>query len=131
LNSVCTKSFKPRKLKLAASKKKLTNASGLGAMLEAFDASQLASVFAKGLPERKSNRSKGSYRLGLTQLASFLYGHDCIDDLIEFKTDPLLATPMKVETVLPRTMGNFLRDFSTKNISSLNTDSHSPFKFSN
>jgi len=78
-------------------------------MLEAFDASQLASVFAKGLPKRKSNRSKGSYRLGLTQLASFLYGHDCIDDFIVFKTNPLLATLMKGETVLPRTMGNFLR----------------------
>ena len=120
LTSVSTKSFKPRKLKLVASKKKLTNASGLGSMIESFDDSSLASVFSKCLPERKSNRSMGSYRLGLTQLASFLYGHDCIDDLIEFKTDPLLAAIMRGETVLPRTMSNFFRDFSVQNINALN-----------
>lgn len=62
----------------------------------------------------------GSYRLGLIQLASFLYGHDCIDDIIEFKTDPFLKAVFRDETVLPRTMGNFLRDFSLNNINSLN-----------
>ena len=90
MTSSCTKSFKPRKLKLVASKKKLTNASGLGAMIEGFDSSLLSTSFSQCLPERKSNRSMGSYRLGLIQLASFLYGHDCIDDIIEFKTDPFL-----------------------------------------
>ncbi|RLD02517.1 MAG: hypothetical protein DRI65_14775, partial [Chloroflexota bacterium] len=116
----CTTSFTPRKLNLVASKKKLTNASGLGALIESFDSSLLSAEFSKTLPARKSNRSQGSYRLGLTQLASFLYGHDCIDDLIEFRTDPLLAHVMRGETVLPRTMGNFLRDFNVQNINSLN-----------
>jgi len=118
--SSCIKSFKPRKLKLVASKKKLTNASGLGMLIESFDSSS-GSGFSHCLPERKSNRSMGSYRLGLTQLSSFLYGHDCIDDIIEFKTDPLLKTVMRGETVLPRTMGNFLRDFSSQNLKALNT----------
>lgn len=112
--------FTPRKIKLVASKEKLTNAAGLGTMVEAFDESPLALKFADCLPERLSNRSKGSYRLGLIQLSSFLYGHDCIDDLIEFRQDPMLEAVMKGETVLPRTMGNFLRDFSTANIESLN-----------
>lgn len=112
--------FKPRKIKLLASKEKLTNAAGLGTMIEAFDESALSSKFADCLPERLSNRSKGSYRLGLIQLSSFLYGHDCIDDLIEFKQDPNLEAVLKGETVLPRTMGNFLRDFSDKNIADLN-----------
>lgn len=112
--------FKPRKIKLLASKEKLTNAAGLGTMVEAFDESALSSKFADCLPERLSNRSKGSYRLGLIQLSSFLYGHDCIDDLIEFRQDPNLEAVLKGETVLPRTMGNFLRDFSDKNIADLN-----------
>jgi len=120
MTSSCTTSFKPRKLKLVASKKKLTNASGLGAMIEGFDSSTLSNSFSKCLPERNSNRSKGSYRLGLIQLSSFLYGHDCIDDIIEFKTDPFLEAIMCGETVLPRTMGNFLRSFSSQNITSLN-----------
>lgn len=120
MTSSCTASFIPRKLKLVASKKKLTNASGLGTMMELFDSSPLSSLFSKCLPVRRSNRSQGSYRLGLTQLASFLYGHECIDDLIEFRVDPLLAHVMCGETVLPRTMGNFLRDFNVQNINSLN-----------
>ncbi|MCH2535771.1 MAG: IS1380 family transposase [Bdellovibrionales bacterium] len=120
MTSSCITSFKPRKLKLVASKKKLTNASGLGTMIEFFDSSKLSLDFEKSLPVRKSNRSQGSYRLGLIQLSSFLYGHDCIDDLIEFKYDPALSAIMRGETVLPRTMGNFLRDFSVQNISSLN-----------
>jgi len=116
----CTKSFKPRKIKLVASKKKLTNASGLGEVIEAFDSSSLSQSFTDSLPLRKSNRSKGSYRLGLIQLSSFIYGHDCIDDIIEFRSDPLLEAVMGGETVLPRTMANFLRDFSDQNLSSLN-----------
>lgn len=90
--------FTPRKIKLVASKEKLTNAAGLGTMVEAFDESPLALKFADCLPERLSNRSKGSYRLGLIQLSSFLYGHDCIDDLIEFRQDPMLEAVMKGET---------------------------------
>jgi len=121
MNSLSTKSFSPRKIKLVASKRKLTNASGLGAMIEGFDSSGMGSIFEQCLPERKSNRSSGSYRLGLTQLSSFLYGHDCLDDIIEFKTDPFLEAIMEGETVLPRTMGNFLRDFSEANLKSLNS----------
>jgi len=120
MSQVSPKSFKPRKLKLVASKKKLTNAAGLGLMIEHFDSSALSNEFFNCLPERKSNRSMGSYRLGLTQLASFMYGHDCIDDIIEFRVDPLLKEVMRGETVLPRTMGNYLRDFKVKNIKDLN-----------
>jgi hypothetical protein len=121
VTSSCTTSFKPRKFKLVASKKKLTNASGLGTILELFDTSDLSDHFVHGLPMRKSNRSQGSYRLALIQLSSFLYGHDCIDDLIEFKKDSALSAIFKGDVVLPRTMGNFFRDFSVENIQSLNS----------
>ena len=58
--------------------------------------------------------------MALTQLSSFLYGHDCLDDLIEFRDDPNLQKVMKGETVVPRTMGNFLRDFTDDHIGRLN-----------
>lgn len=119
--AVSSKTFTPRKLKLVASKKKLTNASGLGLMIDQFDSLPQSDSFFDCLPERKSNRSMGSYSLGLTQLASFMYGHDCIDDIKEFREDPFITELMRGTTVLPRTMGNFLRDFKSKNISKLNT----------
>ncbi len=89
-------------------------------MIEQFDSSNLSNSFFNCLPARKSNRPMGSYSLGLTQLASFMYGHDCIDDIIEFRVDPLLKEIMRGETVLPRTIGNFLRDFKVNNIKNLN-----------
>jgi Transposase DDE domain group 1 len=69
---------------------------------------------------RVHGRSHGSYRLGLTQVSSFLYGHDSIDDLKEFEEDPALEAVLKGKTVAPRTMGDFLRDFDETHIQGLN-----------
>lgn len=88
--------------------------------MEVFDESPLSKPFADCLPERTSPRSHGSYRLGLIQLSSFLYGHDSLDDLEEFQDDPTLEAVMKGETVAPRTMGDFLRDFESGHIEKLN-----------
>lgn len=111
----------PRHLKFVPTKEKLTDATGLGTMVEAFDRSNLALPFSQALPKRSSHRSYGSYRLGLIQISSILYGHDSLDDLEEFQDDPALEAIMGGETVAPRTMGDFLRDFSEKNLSKLNT----------
>lgn len=105
------KAFTPKILRLESTKTRLTSAAGLGTLIEAFDVSPLSSEFEKCLPDRSSNRSQGSYRLGLIQLASFVRGHDCIEDLIEFRHDETLFEVMRGETVVPRTMGDFLRDF--------------------
>lgn len=112
--------FTPNFLKLAPTKHHLTSAAGLGALVEAFDLSSLKAPFSNCLPERTSNRSQGSYRLGLIQLASFMYGHDCLADLEEFRNDPSLKEVMRGETVAPRTMGDFLRDFEVENLEKLN-----------
>jgi hypothetical protein len=112
--------FRPKKIKLVPTEERLTNASGLGTMVEVFDCSPLSEPFAKCLPKRESPRSLGSYRLGLIQVSSFLYGHDALDDLEEFRDDPLLEEVMKGETAAPRTMGDFLRDFDQPNIESFN-----------
>lgn len=103
--------FTPKVLRLESTKTKLTSASGLGTLIEAFDVSPLSEEFKKTLPERTSYRSQGSYRLGLIQIASFVRGHDCIDDLIEFRHDETLFEIMRGDTVVPRTMGDFLRDY--------------------
>lgn len=112
--------WQPRHIKFEPTKEKLTDAAGLGTLVEIFDNSPLSEGFKKCLPERVHARSHGSYRLGLTQLSSFLYGHDSIDDLKEFQSDPALEAIMRGETVAPRTMGDFLRDFEESHIRALN-----------
>ncbi len=112
--------FQPRIISLAPTKRSLTSAGGLQTLLEAFDSSPLKEQFTQCLPERKSNRSMGSYRLGLIQLGSFIYGHDCLADLDLFRKDPLLRGVMRGETAAPRTMGDFLRDFAPEHLAKLN-----------
>jgi len=97
--------WRPRHIRLIPTKEKLTDAVGLGSMVEVFDQSSLAKDFAKSLPKRSSPNSYGSYRLGLIQVSSFLYGHDSLDDLEEFQEDPALEAIMRGETVAPKTMG--------------------------
>ena len=111
--------WQPRYVKLVPTKEKLTDAVGLGSMVEVFDHSTLSKEFAKCLPTRTSPRSHGSYRLGLIQISSFLYGHDSLDDLEEFQDDPALEAIMRGETVAPRTMGDFLRDFDAEHLTKL------------
>lgn len=111
--------FRPTIFKILGTKDRLTAASGLGTLIELFDRSPLSEEFKRCLPKRSLNRSKGSYRLGLIQLASFIYGHECLDDLEEFEDDPLLEELMRGEVVAPRTMGDFLRDFEPEHIEKL------------
>lgn len=112
--------FSPRVIPFSPSRHRLTSAAGLGTLIEAFDASRLRAPFADGLPERTSHRSQGAYRLGLIQLASFMFGHDCLADLEEFRDDETLAEVLRGESVAPRTMGDFLRDFDSSHLQKLN-----------
>jgi Transposase DDE domain group 1 len=114
--------FHPTVFKLMATEDKLTAASGLATIMEVFDQSPLASGFRNALPKRSTanNRSGGSYRLGLIQLNSFIYGHDSLDDLEEFREDPLLEAALKGEVPAPKTIGDFLRDFTTDNHRKMN-----------
>lgn len=112
--------FRPEFPPLVPTRQRLTSAAGLGTLLEAFDESPLRAPFTAALPERISPRSSGAYRVGLIQLASFIQGHDCLADLERFRSDPMLHEVMKGETVAPRTMGDFLRDFEPENLESMN-----------
>jgi len=108
-----TDHFRPTVFKILATEDKLTAASGLATIMEVFDQSPLAKGFREALPHRSeaNRRSGGSYRLGLTQLNSFIYGHDSLDDLEEFRNEPLIEEAMRMSCAAPRTMGDFLRDF--------------------
>ncbi len=114
--------FHPTIFKLLATEDKYTAAAGLATIMEVFDESPLSGGFKAALPIRSTTnkRSGGSYRLGLIQLNSFIFGHDCLDDLEEFRDDPLLEATMKGEVIAPRTMGDFLRDFRLENRESMN-----------
>ena len=111
--------FTPNFIPIQTTKRKLTSVAGLATLIEAFDQSVLKAPFNASLPERKSSRSQGAYRLGLIQLASFMRGHDCLADLEEFREDPMLFSLFKGETVSPRTMGDFLRDFEPEHLEKL------------
>lgn len=108
--------FRPKSIKLSVSNEKLVGSSGLGTIIDLFDGSPLSREFAKCLPERKSNRSGGSYRLGLILLASLVSDHDCLDDLEEFEDDVSLEDYFCGEIPVPKTMGDFLRDFTSENL---------------
>jgi len=88
-------------------------------MVEVFEQSSLYKGFVECLPKRISNRSYGAARLALIQLGSFLYGHDCIEDLEEFRDDPLFEAALKGEVAAPRTISDFLYDFEQDNIDKL------------
>src|SRR4051794_40434679 len=114
--------FHPTVFKLMATEDKLTAASGLATIMEVFDESPLSQGFREALPARSTanGRSGGSYRLGLIQLNSFIYGHDSLDDLDEFRDDPLLEEVMKGEVAAPKTIGDWLRDFTLENHEKMN-----------
>jgi len=109
-----------RKIHIATTNDRLTQATGLGTMIESFHESPLAQPFYKSLPKRTSVRSLGHAKLGLIFLSSFLYGHDAIDDLEEFEGDDYLENFYRGNLPAPRTMGDFLRDFNFKNLGHLN-----------
>jgi hypothetical protein len=114
--------FHPTVFKLLATEDKLTAAAGLATIMEVFDESPLSRGFREALPSRSTanGRSGGSYRLGLIQLNSFIYGHDSLDDLEEFRDDPLLEEALKGEVAAPKTIGDWLRDFEPEHHQKMN-----------
>ena len=114
------KRFVWNRIKTLPTKERMTDAGGLGTIVEAFDESVLARKLEECLPSRTGNRTHGSYRLALTLISSFIYGHDCLDDLEWFRKDPYLKESLDGKVSAPRTMGDFLRDFDDEHIEKLN-----------
>ena len=110
-----------KKIKVIPTDFKLTAASGLGTVLEIFDASPLSKAFKKCLPERVSHRSAGSYYLALMVIAGHIHGVDALADLARIKEDPYLEKLFDDEVAAVRTVGDFLRDFELEHIEKLNS----------
>ncbi len=107
-------------VKMEVSKKALVSRAGLHGLLQIFDSTDLGKELAKCLPEDGSNRSFGNYQLGLLWIACLLSGFDSIDDIEEFDDDELILSLFGGRVPTAKTMGNFLRKFSERNISDLN-----------
>jgi len=105
---------------LGLTKDKLSAASGLGTLMELFDQSPLKHDFLSCLPVRNSPRSAGSYFLALATMASFIYGHECLDDIDMFRQDPALKSLFEDKEMAARTIGDFLRDFDVEHLLKLN-----------
>ncbi len=109
-----------QKLKLIPTNEKLTAAAGLGTLIEIFDQSGLRQEFMKCLPERKSPRSQGSYRMALNMIAGFIYGFDSLDDFDDFDKEEGLKALFGEGSPKGRTLGDFLRDFDDEDLVKLN-----------
>ena len=113
--------FSVRSIPLKVTKAKLVNDVGLGTIVELFDKSPLSKELARCLPERKSNNSKGSYRLALILLSSLIHGDDCLEDIEEeFGENPSAEAFFKGSIPVAKTFGDFLRDFEDHHIEKLN-----------
>jgi hypothetical protein len=88
-------------------------------MLELFSRSSQFSNFVSNLPTRVGNNTYGTERIALLIWLGFLRGFDCIEDLADFEYDPGVMQKFG-EIPTPRSIGNYLRDFSPGNNEGLN-----------
>lgn len=112
--------FSVKRIRLEVSKERLVGNAGLGTIVNLFDKSSLSQEFARCLPKRESNNSRGSYRMGLILLASLIHGDDCLDDVDEeFSGNASIEEYFRGSVPKSRTFGNFLRDFDDNHIERL------------
>lgn len=109
-----------KKIHIIPTDERLTDAAGLGTLIEIFDQSGLKEEFIGCLPARTSPRSQGSYRLALNMIAGFIYGFDCLDDFDDFEQEEGLKALFGKDSPKGRTLGDFLRDFDEEHLDKLN-----------
>jgi hypothetical protein len=113
--------FSVKKIPLKVTKDRLVGNAGLGTIVDLFDKSPLSREFAKCLPKRVSNNSKGSYRLGLILLSSLIHGDDCLDDIQEeLRENPSAEDFFRGKIPVSKTFGDYLRDFDDEHLDKLN-----------
>ena len=100
------------------SKENFTSAAGLSLLVELFSKSELYPDFKNCLPLRLSNNSYHTAHFALLLVAGFWMGYDCLEDLKEFESNPVIVTQFR-RVPVPRSFGDYLRDFTDENILAL------------
>ena len=108
-----------KEVRLFGSTDEFTSAAGLGPLLDLFYQSEWNKGFLKCMPARVGRASYDTAQFGLLLVAGFLYGHDCLDDLLEFQVEPLIQKKFG-EIPGPKAFGDWLRDFEPEHISAFN-----------
>lgn len=101
-----------------STRENFSSASGLSLMVELFSKSELYSDFTSCLPLRLSNNSYHTSHFALLLIAGFWMGYDCLEDLGEFTKNPVVCAQFG-KVPVPRSFGDYLRDFTDENILAL------------
>ena len=88
----------------------LTASAGLSPVLDLFLDHPLFSELCDALPQRISNASYATETFAVILIAGFLYGYDCLEDLEQFQSNPLLVERFGLIPTA-KAFGDWLRDF--------------------
>lgn len=113
-------SWRPTTIKYESTDQPISGSAGLGFITDLFYDDPLFEVFKKCLPVRQSNASYDSELFAMTTVLSFLEGHDCIEDIVSFESDPFVMKKLGGEIPSSYAMGDYYRDFSEENREKLN-----------
>ncbi len=109
-----------KRVQILPSKEKLTASTGVGVLVEMFSKSSFMKELEKFLPPRVSHRSQGSSKLALTLIAAHLLGAESVEDCEEVRSDEYLLGLFGGNVPAPRTLLEFLNDFTASDLEGLN-----------
>lgn len=96
----------------------LTASAGLSPVLDLFLDHPLFAELVAALPPRLSNASYATETYAVILIAGFLYGYDCLDDLEQFASNPLI-TERFGSVPSAKAFGDWLRSFEPEHLKKL------------
>lgn len=96
----------------------LTASAGLAPMLDLLLDHPLFPKLVAALPPRLSNASYATETYAVILIAGFLYGYDCLEDLEQFASNPLI-TERFGEVPTAKAFGDWLRSFEPEHLAAL------------
>lgn len=113
---VATKRWLPTFFVYEDGSESLSSSAGIARVLEMFTTDpELIPDLVRSLPDRAAYTSYPPLQMALMVMTGSWLGYDCLDDLEEMRTDPVLVAIFG-EIPCAKTFGNFLRDFSPEKI---------------
>jgi hypothetical protein len=113
-------SWRPSTIHYDSTEQPISGSAGLGFITDLFFDDPLFAEFKKCLPKRNSNASYDSELFAMTTVLSVLEGHDCIEDIDQFRNDPFVMKKLGGEIPSSYAMGDYYRDFADENRAELN-----------